>query len=115
MFFGAFLLGNVRICDEIVVRFAFFISYERPTAHNNDLLASAGRLSRFGLPFVRFVKSLFSVANKFLVFGTKNIAYAAAESVFRRPSVYAFGAFVPVQDLTVEIAHEDRVLSFIEK
>src|SRR5689334_3446736 len=109
-----FLFRDVSIDYENRFGLSLIVTNQSPPALNNDFGAISSWLMHFTLPFSVLDYGLVRSIELWRTVFEKDILRVLADYFFSGPPVNLFGALVPEQNIVVEIAHQNGVLSLVQ-
>src|SRR5262245_16681341 len=113
--FQVLALGDVVVDFENTVAFAVALVLESPAAVDNDGPAIAARVMEFALPMARAPQSVEDSFERLRELRPQQVVRHLAERLVLSPAVTLGRAFVPVQDVALEVADQDTVLCQVQQ
>src|SRR5690349_3253725 len=109
-----FLFRDVSIDDENRFGLSLIVTNQSPAALNNDFGAISSRLMHLTLPFSVLNYGLARSIELCRTFFKKDVFRVSADYFFSGPPIDLFSPLVPEQNVLVEIAHQNGVLSLVQ-
>ncbi len=113
--FHPLLFGDVGIDDQDRLGASLLVANQSPTALSNDLLTVSPDLMHFTFPLTVLNDRLASSIELAGTIFEEKRRCVFAEHFFSRPAVDFFGAFVPEQNILIEIAYENGILCLVQQ